>query len=302
MNETLSDIRVFVASADSGRLAGAARALGITPAAASAALKRLEASLGTQLILRSTRQLRLTQQGEDYLPHARAALQALGEGRLALAADSTQVEGTLRISAPADLGRNRLMSWLLPFSERHPRLRFQVTFDDAVADFFSSPVDVALRYGKLSDSSLIALPLATLTRVACAAPAYLLRHGTPPNPHALRDHAAICYMVHQRPADRWRFEQDGESVDVEVDPRWIFNDAEMVRRWAIEGHGVIYRIWADVAADIGAGRLQRILPDWAGETVPLSLVYTDRRLSPPLRLLIDEFRARRDELNAASVP
>jgi len=296
MHESVSDIAVFVACADSGQLSNAARSLGITLAVASAALKRLEAQLGTRLILRTTRSLRLSAEGERYLPHARAALDALSAGRLALSCDGGELRGLVRITAPADFGRNRLAGWLDDFAQQHPQVQFQVTLDDAIADFFAAPVDLALRYGTLTDSSLIALPLARLVRVACAAPAYVERRGAPEQPQELSAHETLCYMRQHRAADRWTFQRSEEICDVTVTPRWTFNDAETVRRWALRGRGIAYRIWADVAEDIAAGRLQRVLPQWIGEAVPLSLVYTERRQSPVLRALIDFLSERRMEL------
>ena len=286
MSDSLGDIAVFVAAADSGRLAHAARALGISPAAVSASLKRLEASLGVKLMLRTTRSLRLTQDGERYLAHARAALESLRQGRLALASESGDVRGLLRITAPADFGRNRVAGWLEQFAAEHPNVQFQMTLDDAVADFYRSPIDLALRYGRFADSSLIAQPVAQLARVVCAAPAYLARRGTPTHPHELAMHDTICYTVQQRAADRWRLFDGTDDLEVQVRPRWVFNDAEMVRRWAIRGMGVAYRIWSDISGDVEEGKLQRVLPGWHGEPVPLSLVYPDRKLSPALRLLI----------------
>lgn len=285
MAELLGDIEVFVAAAEGEQLAHAARVLGITPAGASAALKRLEAQLGCRLILRTTRKLRLTQEGERYLPHARRALAELREGRLALAAPEA-ISGLVRISGPADFGRNRLMARLVEFAALHPAVRFQVTLDDSIADFFSEPVDLALRYGRLGDSRLVALPLDTLPRILCASPDYLRRHGTPAHPDELRRHETLCYMQRHRAVDRWPLHRGDERIDVEVRPRWVFSDAEMVRRCALRGMGIAYRIHGDVEDDIAAGRLQRVLPDWDGDAVPLSLVYPDRALSPALRALI----------------
>ncbi len=286
MSELLSDIEVFVASAEGARLAHAARVLGITPAGASAALKRLESTLGVKLILRTTRKLRLTQEGERYLLHARQALASLREGRLALASDATDISGLLRITAPADFGRNRLMARLIEFAALHPAVRFQVALDDAINDFFSEPIDLALRYGALGDARLIALPLTKLPRVLCASPDYLARRGVPAHPAELRAHDALCYMQQQRAADRWRLRRGAEMLEIEVAPRWVFNDAEMVRRCALRGMGIAFRIRGDVEDDIAAGRLHQVLPQWHGDPVPLSLVYPDRTLSPALRSLI----------------
>lgn len=286
MSEALTDIGVFVACAEGERLAHAAQVMGLTPAGASAALKRLEATLGTTLVLRTTRKLRLTVAGERYLPHARQALAALREGRLAITGEGEAIAGRMRISAPADFGRNRLMARLLEFAARHPQVRFEVTLDDAISDFFSAPIDVALRYGPLGDARLIALPLATLPRVLCAAPDYLQQRGTPQHPSELPAHETLCYMQHQRAVDRWRLQRGEERIEVDVAPRWVFNDAEMVRRCAVRGMGIAYRIRGDVEEDLAAGRLQHVLPEWQGEAVALSLVYPDRALSPALRALV----------------
>jgi DNA-binding transcriptional LysR family regulator len=286
MAELLSDLEVFVASADALQLAHAARTLGITPAGASAALKRLESTLGVHLMLRTTRKLRLTQDGERYLPHARQALAALREGRLALATDSDAIGGLVRISAPADFGRNRLMERLLEFAARHPQVRFQVALDDAIADFFTEPVDLALRYGALGDARLVALPLAQLPRVLCASPGYVARRGAPAHPAELPAHETLCYMQQRRAVDRWGLRRGDERIEVDVAPRWVFNDAEMVRRCAVRGMGIAWRIREDIADDLAAGRLVHLLPEWQGDPVPLSLVYADRALSPALRALI----------------
>jgi DNA-binding transcriptional LysR family regulator len=291
MNESPTDLALFVAVAESGRLAQAARLLGITAAGASAALKRLEAQLGVKLVLRSTRQLRLTLEGERYLPYAREALAALRAGREALRGDDAALAGWVRIAAPADLGRNALMPILRQFAERHPAVRFQLALEDSLSDFFAAPVDLALRYGALADSRLVAQPLRRLQRVLCAAPAYAAAHGVPATPEQLPQHATLCYMQQQRAVTRWRLQRGDDRRDIEVAPRWVFNDAEMVRRWALRGMGIAYRVSIDVAEDIKAGRLLRVLPDWHGEPVALSLVYPDRRLSPLLRAMTEHLVA-----------
>jgi len=287
MNESPNDLALFVAVAESGRLAEAARLLDISPAAASAALKRLEDQLGVRLVLRSTRTLRLSVEGERYLPHARAVLAALRSGREALARDAP-LAGWIRISAPADFGRNRLLPLLDQFARQHPEVRFQLSLDDNLSDFYRQPVDLALRYGAIQDERVVAVPLGELQRWLCAAPAYLDRHGHPESPAALAAHATVCYMQRQRPVSLWRlFRADGVETQVEVEPRWVFNDAEMVRRRALAGAGIALRVEVDIADDIAAGRLQRVLPEWRGESAPFSLVYPDRALSPPLRAVVD---------------
>ena len=210
------DLRIFVSAADHGSFS-AARELDLTPAVASAALKRLELTLETRLFVRSTRSLRLTADGERYLEYARSAIATLDAGRNALARDKTAISGTLSISVPSDLGRNVLLPWLDEFQRRHPRVGFQVRISDRLADLFRQPVDLAVRYGTPADSSLVALPLSESNRrVVCASPAYLARHGTPQAPADLRRHNCLSFVLGESLHDRWTFERDGVSQTVPV--------------------------------------------------------------------------------------
>ncbi|HEU4537521.1 MAG TPA: LysR family transcriptional regulator, partial [Polyangiaceae bacterium] len=169
-------LALFVATADAGSLSAAARRLGLTPAAASAALKRLEAELGALLFVRSTRSLRLTPEGERFLHYGRRALLLLREGREAVARGHDAAGGTLQVSAPSDLGRRHVLAWLDEFQARQPGLRLRLQLSDRLAGLHREPVDVALRYGKPRDSALVALPVAPYNRrVLCASPDYLAR-------------------------------------------------------------------------------------------------------------------------------
>jgi DNA-binding transcriptional LysR family regulator len=170
--KALSDLDIFVRTADNASLSATARALDLTPAAASAALKRLEAELGVPLFLRSTRSLRLTPHGERFLAQGRPALQALQQAGAQLAAGEQGFKGLLKLSAPSDLGRNVLLPWLDEFQTAYPEVELRLQLSDRMANVFSEPVDAAFRYGKPPDSSLVALPLALENRrVLCASPA-----------------------------------------------------------------------------------------------------------------------------------
>ena len=175
--KALQDLDIFVRTVDTGSLSATARALDITPAAASAALKRLEAELHAPLLVRSTRSLRLTPEGSLFLEHARLALATLGEGMQALSTGRHQVQGVLRLAASSDMGRNVLLPWLDAFQARHPQLRYRLTLSDRMSNLFSEPVDAAFRHGKPRDSSLVALPVAPNNRrVLVASPAYVQQH------------------------------------------------------------------------------------------------------------------------------
>lgn len=280
--KALIELEFFVRAADSGSFSAAARSLDLSPAAASAAIKRLEAELQTRLFVRSTRSLRLTPDGERFLQHCRLALQAIGDGEQALRGDGSQLRGQLQLSLPSDLGRNVVLGWLDAFLARHPGLRLRVQLSDRLADVYRQPVDLALRYGPPADSALVALPLLPHNRrVACASPAYLQRHAAPQQPQDLKRHNCLRFLLSDDLHARWRFHGAGGDSLVAVEGDRVSDDGDAVRRWAVDGHGIAYKSWLDICADVGAGRLIALLPQWRGEAAPLNLVCADRRLLSP---------------------
>ncbi|MFV3370908.1 LysR family transcriptional regulator [Pseudomonas sp. NY15435] len=284
---SLFDLEVFVRTAEAGSLSAAARLLDISPAAASMSLKRLESRLGARLFARSTRQQRLTSEGERYLEAARLALGALEEGERALRSGSHGLAGVLQLAAPSDFGRSVLLGWLDELRVANPRLQLHLLLNDQPNDPFREPVDVALRFGVPEDSSLVALPvLETHHRVACASPEYLARHGVPQSPQDLVSHRAVVYQRHGRPYNLWRFTRDAETLEVRVDGDYRCDDGEVARRWALSGNGIVYKAWLDVAADIQAKRLTPLFEGWQGESVPVYLLCPHRaQLSERVRVL-----------------
>jgi DNA-binding transcriptional LysR family regulator len=289
----LDDLQIFVQTVDAGSFSGAARQLQIAPKLASSAVLRLEKELGARLFVRSTRSMQLSDEGERYLPHARAMLGALARGRQALAHDRQALSGPLKLSAPSDFGRNLLSPWLDEFQHRHPALSLHLRISDRAADLLRQPLDAAVRYGALADSSLIALPLIDDNRRAlCAAPAYLARRGHPASVDDLKKHNCLRYVWSEQVHERWRFTlPEGERI-VSVTGDRISDDADIVRRWAVAGEGLIYKSRLDLADDLLAGRLVEVFPSQHCDVAPLHLICTDReRLTPAIVQLRDFLRA-----------
>lgn len=281
--QTLRDLEVFQLAADMGSFSSAARRLDMTPAAVSMAIKRLEAELGVAVFLRSTRSLRLTTEGRIYLDHCRQALQLLADGRDAALTGTRALRGLLQLSLPSDLGRNVVLPWLDQFQQQHPELQLRLLVTDRLADIYRQPVDLALRYGTLPDSSLVALPIAPNNqRILCAAPAYLARYGQPSSPAALAEHNCLMYQHGDVVYDRWRLFQSGNEVSFQVSGNRSTDDGAAVRRWALDGYGIAYKSSLDVAEDLLAGRLVRLCPGWSGEPVPLNLLCAGRKQVSPL--------------------
>ncbi|POA42268.1 LysR family transcriptional regulator [Pseudomonas sp. MPR-ANC1] len=296
---SILDLEIFVRVADSGSISAAARALELTPAAASIALKRLETRLGIRLLARSTRSMRLTEEGRRYLESVRLALATLADGEQALKQQTEGLSGVLQLAAPSDFGRNVLLPWLDEFKREHPNIQLQLLLNDRHSDLFRETVDVALRFGVPSDSTLVALPiLPQHRRVACASADYLARHGTPRHPAELCEHSALLYLRNGRPYNTWQFSRADEVLEVEVHGDYLSDDGEVARRWALAGHGIAYKAWLDIADDVRAGRLVTLFDDWDGESAPFNLLCPHRvQVSERVKVLQAFLRERCATLN-----
>jgi len=289
----LEDLILFVRVAALSSFSDAAREAGVQPAQVSAAIKRLESSLSIRLFARSTRSLRLTPEGEAWLPYARQMLDAMYAGMQKIQTPEEEISGTLQIAVPSDLGRNLLLPVFHAFDERYPALRLRIFFSDQVADVFKDPVDIAFRYGMPEDASYIALPVAPDNRrVLVASPEWVARHGDLQHPDALSRVNALTFVLRGRLHDRWTFLRDGEMHSVNVSGSMMSDDAEVIRRRAVSGAGGAYKSWLDVAEDVRAGRLQVLMQDYQGESVPLNMICPHRKqLSTGVRLLYEAVKA-----------
>lgn len=269
----IDDLGLFLRSAALGSFTAAALEADLLPGQVAAAIKRLERELGVRLFIRTTRSLRLSAEGEQYLPTARSVLEQLEQGQANLRGEDAPLRGTLQISAPSDLGRNILLPWLTDFRYLHPELNLRFLLSDQVSNLFRDPVDVAIRYGLNEDANYIALPLVPLNRrVLVASPDYLVRRTAPRTPEDLLRHTCLTYLQNGRLHDRWQL----GTKTVQVAGPLFSDDADVVRRWALEGQGIAYKSWLDVSDDVQAGRLVVLLTDFPGDLYPLSFACPHR--------------------------
>lgn len=289
--DRLDMLRTFVAVADQVSFAEAARRLRISPTAASRAIAALEQSLGTALLRRTTRSVRLTDEGAAYLERCRAALADLDDAALALRGAGATPGGTLVITAPVTFGRLHILPIATALLCEHPALKIELTLIDRVVRLVDEGIDVAVRIGDLSDSSLHAFKVAEVRRVVVASPAYLAAHGTPASIPALHDHALIAFTELDR-GHEWRFGPTGKLA-IRIEPRLAANTADAAIAAAIEGVGIA-RVLSYQAMDaIGSGSLVTLLDGFAPPAVPVHLVYqASRRASVNVRAFIDAARAR----------
>jgi len=288
----LDDIKLFIQVSASRGISDAARHLGQSPASASAALKRLEKQLDTQLFERSTRSLRLTQAGEDFLGYCEQSAQLLDEGLAALQRGRQGLAGEIHLGAPSDLGRGLLDTMLEDFRRQHPQIRLIMHLSDSIHDLYRLPVDLALRYGQLRDSNLIAQKLCDNCRTIVAAPQYLARAGRPTSLAALAGHNCICFYRNGELFNHWQLTRAGQTESVLVSGDRSADDGAMVRQWAVQGHGIANKSRLDIRQDLASGRLIELFPEADGEAVPLYAIYPSRQYQPArLQALLQYLRA-----------
>lgn len=296
----LDDLKFFIRAGRAASLSEAARALGVTPAAASATVKRLESSLGVKLFIRSTRNLRLTTDGLDFLTQCEQGLEIITNACESLTAGQDLIRGQVQLSMPSDLGRNLVLGWLYEFRQLHPNIDLRLQVSDHLADLYREQVDVALRYGEPLDSSLVALPvMPNNRRILCAAPHYLRTYGIPKTPLDLKSHNCLCFMLSDRSHNKWSFSRNNENITVHVKGSVQCDDGEVVHGLARMGEGIAYKSRLDVVEDLRRGTLVQFCSEWLGESAPLYLTCAHRSQLRPVVRLLREFLVER--LNAVSL-
>ena len=281
----LGDLEVFVRVILCGSMSMAARDLGLSPAVVSKRIKRLEERLGTRLLQRTTRQISLTEAGQGFHERVLAVLSGLEEAEAYAAGRSSDVSGTLKISAPTSFGRLHIAPHLKVFMDAHAELSVHLVLGDDFTDIVADGFDLAIRIADLSDSSLVARKLAPVRRILCAAPSYLARHGMPETIEDLKRHA--CLPAHNH--DAWRLEGPEGSLSLRPEGRLITNSSEVIREAVIAGQGIALRSTWDIGPELKAGQLTQVLPAYEGSrNLALSAVYPSRQFLPAkVRLFID---------------
>jgi DNA-binding transcriptional LysR family regulator len=281
----LEDLDVFVRVAATGSMSAAGRILGLSPAVISKRIKRLEERLGTRLFQRTTRQIALTEAGKGYHDRVTAILADLEDAEAFASGRSSEMHGTLKISAPTSFGRMHIAPHLKTFMERHPGISIQLMLTDEFTDIVGGGFDLAIRIAELTDSSLVARRLAPVRRILCASPDYLAIHGTPKTIEELKTHA--CLPAHNN--DSWRLEGPDGPVVLRPEGKLVTNSSEVIREAVIGGLGIALRSTWDIGPELKAGQIVQVLPGYeSSRNVALSAVYPSREFLPQkVRAFID---------------
>jgi DNA-binding transcriptional LysR family regulator len=298
----LGAMTTFVRVVDAGNLSKAARALGVTPAAVSRQLSTLEEELGAPLLVRTTRQVALTEEGRRFYDHAERTIAEADEARTSVRPDRA-FAGQLTVSIPTALGLGLLDRTVADLVTKHPGLRVDLRLEDQPVDLVADGVDIAVRAGLLppDTTTLVAQPLAAGERVVVAAPAYLKRHGEPKTPAALSSHEALIHLHAGAGVGVWTLHQPGNSVTVEVRGPLRTNALHAIRNAALSGAGIALLPLFLVDADVRARRLRVLSLGGfrpAGQRV-YALVRTEARSRARVRAFLEHAR---EELSRAIGP
>lgn len=286
-NGRSGEMSVFVTVAQEGSLSAAARALGLTPSAVSRIIARAEQRLGTRLLLRTTRALTFTAEGEAFLRGARRILADMDEVEGAIT-DQGVPKGRLRVSAALGHGRLTIVPLVAAFTARYPNIVVDLSLGDEVVDILAGQADVAIRFGHLPDSPLTARRLGHTGQVVVASPDYLQRHGTPQQPEDLLKHNCLRFNFRRAEAN-WPFIRDGKEFSLKVSGNIECSSGEALAQFARLGAGIARIGEFTVREDLQRGTLIPLLQTFnPGDEEPIHAVFVGGAAMPVrLRLFVD---------------
>lgn len=290
MND-FNEMAIFAVVVGTGSFTRAAEKLKLPKSTISRKISQLESRVGVRLINRTTRNLKATEVGKLYYEHCVRMVEQAEEADRVVHDMQSEPSGLLRISTPLSFGTPFMMANIKSFLEKYPKVDIEVVSDNKMVDMLEQEIDIAMRVGPLTDSSLVTRNFGTARMALCASPEYVARHGMPTTLEDLQRHRCISH-----PATTWQFRSAEGIKEVKVDPRMISNDLDMVRKMILNGFGIGAAPQILVSEDVKAGRLIHLLPNTPFVERTFYLVYPSRR-EPPSKVV-----AFIDHIITASLP
>ncbi|WP_110643514.1 LysR family transcriptional regulator [Salinicola sp. CPA57] len=289
-----TQLRAFLAVAESLSFSRAAGNLGITPSGLSQTIKALEKDLGARLFHRTTRSVSLTEAGESLQAKIAPAFADIGQALRQSRDAASRVAGTVRVISFRSAAERFITPRLAGFNARYPDVTIDLSVDDSLSDPIAGGFDLALRIGEVIEQDMIAMKLSDeLRQIAVAAPEYLARHPAPATPRDLPGHACICWRWPDTAQPyKWEFFENGRWFQVRVTGPVIVNDREVAIRAALDGIGIAFCVEDTVKDHIAAGRLVPVLEEWSASFPGFFLCYErQRRMAPAVRAFLDTLLA-----------
>ena len=272
-------LSAFTAVAEEGGFSAAARRLGMPLPTVSRKVSELEAHLGAQLLVRSTRKVALTETGQQFLITCRRVLGELNEAEREASGEYRAPRGELAVSAPTGLGGAYLAPIVTEFLLAYPDIDVDLRLSDRITNLADEQIDVAIRIAHLPDSSLIALKLGVIRHVVCASPAYLDARGVPETIADLSRHACVTFTALEAPRE-WIFRESGQTTRIAIKSRLSVSSASAAVEAATAGLGISRLLCYQAAPALAEHRLRLVLRRFEPVPLPVSLVYPSGRLVP----------------------
>ena len=292
-------IKTLLAAVDGGSLSAASRKLGMPLPTVSRKVSELETHLGTQLVIRTSRRLMLTDAGMAFVEAGRAVMDRLEDAERVASGEYRAPRGDLLVTATIMFGKLHVTPLVLDFLAAYPDVNVRLVLADHVIDMLENHVDAAIRIGRLPDSGLVAIRVGEISWLTCASPGYLARHGTPQRPADLHDHACVAFEG-LLAAREWTFGPSNSAETVAISPRFASNTAESVIEAGLAGIGIVRLTSYQAASALRAGSLVAVLRDARPEPLPVHLVHTGQAMIPlKLRAFLDFAQPRLKALLAA---
>ena len=286
----LNNIALFLQIVEKGSLVAAGRETGLSPTTVSERLSALEAHFGVVLLNRTTRAISLTEEGRTLIEGAKRVLGEVQDLETSIRLGAQTLSGPIRISAPSDIGRTVVSAEIGRFLSEHPAISVELLLSDGYVDIVGQGIDIAVRFGAVTDSSLRVRSLGLKRRVLCAAPDYIEKHGRPKKPVDLKQHNCLVMRFGANLDNVWRFGQGAMQQIVTVRGDRVANDGALVRQWCLAGCGIILKSELDVGPDLRAGHLVELLADHAQPPSPIQMLFPPGRAQPKrVRELADRF-------------
>jgi DNA-binding transcriptional LysR family regulator len=283
--DRFDELQIFIAILETASLSGAARRLRRSAPAVTRALAALEERVGARLIERTTRRLAPTEAGMRLAEMARKVLADYDDA--IREEEQATLRGRLRVTAPLVFGRRHVTPAMIAFLDLHPALQVEIVLHDRNLDMIEHGLDLAVRIGALPDTGKMARRVGEVRRILVATPAYLARRGAPSSPQQLEAHDTI-FSSGVSAASEWRFRHAGRDISVKLAPRLMVNETDAVLMAVMAGRGIGRLLSYQIAEQLAAGMLVRLLPEYEPEPLPVQLVVqSTRHMAPRLRACID---------------